>query len=167
MADGYAYYPRSSPPPAQTMSNVSPRNASLEVQRPLRNEQGDNLEQSKKNTISTSFFHFSARSKASGQCRSAVLNWSECLSLPYLAPSTRLSKANRYLRWIDCSRMHAPHALFVWTCSRSHNDLRHFIGDLLLSASPAAQSAANGFFFFFFFLLSIAQRIGSKPLPPI
>ena len=58
MGDGYAHYPRSSPLPAQTMPSVSPRDASLEVQRPLRNEQGDNLEQSKKNTISTSFFLF-------------------------------------------------------------------------------------------------------------
>ena len=54
----------------QTMSSVSRRDASLDVQRPLRNEQGDNfdLEQSKKNTIST-FLSFSARSKVGGRCR--------------------------------------------------------------------------------------------------
>ena len=57
MADGRAHDPRSSPQPAQTMSSVSRRDASLEVQHPLRNEQEDNLEQSNKNTIST-FFPF-------------------------------------------------------------------------------------------------------------
>ena len=45
MADGYAHYPRSSPQPAQTVPSVSRRDASLEVQRQLRNEQGDNLEE--------------------------------------------------------------------------------------------------------------------------
>ena len=81
MADGYAHYPRSSPQPAQTMSSVSRRDASLEVQHPLQNEQGDNLEQSNKIRFLL-FFSFSARSKAGGWCSSTVSNWSECLSLP-------------------------------------------------------------------------------------
>ena len=58
MADGYAHYPRSFPQPVQTMSSVSRRDASLEVQRPLRNEHGDNLAQSKNDTISTFFLSF-------------------------------------------------------------------------------------------------------------
>ena len=58
MADSYAHYPRSSPQPVQTMSSVSRRDASLEVQRPLQNEHGDNLAQSKNDTISTFFFQF-------------------------------------------------------------------------------------------------------------
>ena len=66
MANGYAHYPRSSPQPAQTMSSVSRRDASLEVQRPLRNEQGDNLEQSKKATISTFFLFLHAQKRAAG-----------------------------------------------------------------------------------------------------
>ena len=83
MADGCAHYPHSSPQPAQTMSSVSRRGASLEVQHPLRNEQGDNLEQSNKK-YDFYFFSFSARSKAcaGGWCSSTVSNWSECLSLP-------------------------------------------------------------------------------------
>ena len=55
--------------------------------------------------------------------------------------------------------------------SRSRNDLQHFSGDLLLSASAAVRLVDGRafclffFFFFFFFLLSIAQRIRSKPPP--
>ena len=65
------------------VSSVSRRDASPEVQRPLQNEHGDNLAQSKNDTISTLFFFsFSACSKADGRCRSTVLNWSKCLSLP-------------------------------------------------------------------------------------
>ena len=82
MADGYAHYPRSSPQPAQTMSSVPPRDASLEVQRPFRNEQGDNLEQSKNDTIST-FLFFSVFLHAQKRTAGVDLsNWSECLSLP-------------------------------------------------------------------------------------
>ena len=127
MADGYAHCPRSSPQPVQTMSSVSHRDASLEVQHPLRNEHGENLPQSKNNTISTFFLSFSARSKADGWCRFTVLNWSECLSLPIQRLQlTWPSKANQYLRWIDCSRMHASPVFFAQTCSRSRNDLRNF-----------------------------------------
>ena len=94
-------YPRSSP----QMSSVLYRDASLNVQRPLRNEQGDSLEQSKKNAIFTffPFYCFTARSKAGG--RSVELE--RVAVIAYLAPSTWASKANRYLRWI---RMHAPPA---------------------------------------------------------
>ena len=73
------------------------------------------------------FLSFSAHSKADGRCRSTVLNWSECLSLPIKRLQlTWPSKANQYMRWIDCSRMHAPPAFFAQTCLRSRNDLRHF-----------------------------------------
>ena len=135
------------------------RDASLKVQRPLWNEQGDMLEPRRK----TRLFAFCARSKAGDQCRSPVSNWSKFLS----APSTWPSKANRYLRWIVCSCMHAPPAFFAWTCSRSCNYLRHFIRDFLLTASAAARLVDSRAFFlsFFFFLLSIAQRIGSWPPP--
>ena len=50
--------------------------------------------------------------------------------------------------------------------ARSRNDLQHFIGDLLLSASAAVRLVdGRAFGLFFFFLLSIAQRIRSKPPP--
>ena len=58
MADGYAHYPRSFAQPVQPMSSVSRRDASLEVQHPLRNEHGNNLAQSKNDTISTFFSQF-------------------------------------------------------------------------------------------------------------
>ena len=60
------------------MSSVSRRGASLDVQRPLRNEQGDNfdLEQSKKNTISTFFLFLHAQKWVAGvdECRSGCLS---------------------------------------------------------------------------------------------
>ena len=95
----------------------------------------------------TRLFAFRARSKAGDRCRSPVSNWSKFLS----APSTWPSKANRYLLWIVCSCMHAPPAFFAWTCSRSRNYLRHFIGDFLLTASAAARLVDNRAFFLFFF----------------
>ena len=81
MADGYAHYPRSSQQPAQTMSSVSRRDASLEVQHPLQNEQGDNLEQSKKNTISTFFLFLHAQKWVAGvdECRTEA---DACHALP-------------------------------------------------------------------------------------
>ena len=74
MADGRAHDPRSSPQPAQTMSSVSRRDASLEVQHPLRNEQEDNLEQSNKNAISTFLLFRTVNSRQPGveQCRTGV-----------------------------------------------------------------------------------------------
>ena len=66
---GFQWNPHSSSRPAQIMRlSHACRNTSLEVQRPLRKEQGDNLEQSK-NTIFT-LLSFSACSKADGRCRS-------------------------------------------------------------------------------------------------
>ena len=53
------------------------------------------------------FLSFSARSKADGRCRSTVLNWSECLSLPIKRLQlTWPSKANRdsAMDWLQ------PHA---------------------------------------------------------
>ena len=52
-----APYLRSSPQPAQTMSYVSRRDASMEVQLLLQNEQEDNLEQLNKNMIFFLFLH--------------------------------------------------------------------------------------------------------------
>ena len=50
---------------AKTVSSISRRDASPEVQRPLRNEQGDNLEEINNFYFS---FSFSAHSKADGGC---------------------------------------------------------------------------------------------------
>ena len=70
MADGHAHYPRYSQQLLKQCRLSHAGTLPLDVQRPLRNEQGDNfdLEQSKKNTIST-FLSFSARSEVSGRCR--------------------------------------------------------------------------------------------------
>ena len=131
--------------------------ASLEVQHPLRNEQEDNLEQSNKNMISTFFPFPHGQKQAAGvvlQCRTGV---SACHCL-------QPGKANQYLRWIDCSRMHAPSAFFAWTCLRSRNDLRHWLY-WTFALICKRHSAIGWWSRFFFFLLSIAQRIGSKPPP--
>ena len=113
------------------------------------------------------FFSFSARSKVGSWCSSTVSNWSECLPLP----STWPSKANQFMRWIDCSRMHAPSAFFAWTCLRSRNDLRHFILLEICSYLQAPQRdqlmVAFFFFFFFFFYCRSHNESGPNPLPPI
>ena len=92
----------------------------------------------------------------------------------YLAPSiiTWPSKANRYLRWIDCSRMHAPPAFFARTCLRSRNDLRQF--NLLEICSQCKHHSAisraflSFFFFFFFFFVNVdrtTNRVQTPSLP--
>ena len=118
MADGYAHYPRSSPQPAQTMSSVLYRDASLNVRRPLRNEQGDSLEQLKKNAIFTffPFYCFTARSKAGG--RSVELE--RVAVIAYLAPSTWASKSiiSQSISAMDLDGsacMHHPPVNFAWT----------------------------------------------------
>ena len=166
MADGYAHYPCSSQQPAQTMSSVSRRYASLEVQRPLRNEQGDNLEQSKKNTISTflSFLHAQKWVASVDECRTEV---DSCHALPIWRLQPGLQKPID-----DISDGSAPPSFFfAWTCLRSRNDFQHFIGDMLLSASAAVRLVdGRALFFLFLFLFFYCRshnESGPNPLPPI
>ena len=115
---------------------------------------------------------FSARSKRAAsvdlQC------WTGGSACHCLFSAFNLAFKSQSIFAMDRLQLHAcTSRLFASTCSSSCNDLRHFPGDLLWSAIAAARWVAGRacffffFFFFFFFLLSIAQRIGSKPLPPI
>ena len=83
--------------------------------------------------------------------------------ITYLTPSTwpSIKKSQSTRSAMDL------HLLPFLLGSRLRNDLQHFIGDLLLSASAAVRLVDGRAFclFSFFFLLSIAQRIRSKPPP--
>ena len=130
-------------------------------QHPLRNEQEDNLEQSNKNTISTFFPFLHGQKQAAGvvlKCRTGV-SACHCLQPGLQKPINICDES------IDCSRMHAPSAFFAWTCLRSRNDLRHFIGHLLLSASAAARSVDGRAFFFFFTVDRTTNRVQTPSLP--
>ena len=132
-------------------------------QHPLRNEQEDNLEQLNKNTISTFFPFPHGQKQAAGvvlKCRTGV-SACHCLQPGFQKPINICDES------IDWSRMHAPSAFFAWTCLRSRNDLRPFIGHLLLSASAAARSVDGRTFFFFFFYCRSHNESGPNPLPPI
>ena len=121
---------------------------------------------SKKNTISTSFFSFlHARNRRPGgvdlHCRTGA---SACHCL--------ISAFNLTFKCHAAAAcMHLP-PFFALTCSRLHNDLRQFIGDLLYLKAPRDRSTVALVFFFYFyfycflfFLHLLAQRIGSKPPP--
>ena len=155
------------------------RDASLEVQRPLWNEQGDNLKQSKKNTSSTCSFLFLFLHADIAQKRPAGVD------IPILSVELELvptSAFNSYKAQSTSANDRRLHACTRWLPWRSENDSQHF-RDMTLQAPPP-------FFFLIFFLrrrwrkegeeerenelriwdkiflLSIAQRIGSKPPPP-
>ena len=126
----------------------------------------NNLEQSKKIRFLPFFLFLHAQKWVASvdECRTEA---NACHALPIWRLQSGLQKPID-----DISDGPAPPAFFfAWTCSRSRNDLQHFIGDLLLSASAAVRLVDGRaflllfFFFFFFFLLSIAQRIRSKPPP--
>ena len=122
---------------------------SLNVQRSLQNEQGDNLEQSK-NTFSTFFFSFCTQwSKAGGWCRSTRC-WTELSA--YLTFFNLAFKST-----IDIC-VHQP----PW---RLGNDSQHLFGDWTLRVPPAA--LLIGAFFFFFFYCRSHNESGPNPLPPI
>ena len=133
---------------------------SLAGQRPLQNEQGDLLEpREEKQDFFLLFLH--AQKRAAGVDLQCPANWSKFLS----APSTWPSKANRYLGWIVCSCMHAPAAFFAWTCSRSRNDLRRFIGDFLFNNCKRRSAIGRRSCFFFFFFLTV-DRTTNRVLTP-
>ena len=94
------------------------------------------------------------------ECRSGCLS---CIT--YLAPSTWPSI------WKSQSTRSAMdlHRLPFLLGSRSRNDLQHFIGDLLLSASAAVRLVDGRAFclFFFFFYCRSHNESGPNPLPPI
>ena len=122
-----------------------------------------NLEQTKKPTIST-FFSFHARSKTGGRCRSTAWNWSECLSLTFLC--LQLSKANRYLRWIDCSRMPATPipSFFAWICFPFQD---HTMTGLRFALICKGHSALGWGLCLFFFHCRSHNESGLNPLPSI
>ena len=62
----------------------------------------------------------------------------------------------------------APPAFFAWNCSRSRNDLQHFIGDLLLSASAAVRLVDGRAFFVFLvvFLFTVDRTTNQVQTPP-
>ena len=115
------------------------------------------------------FFSFSARSKAGGRCRSAVLNLSEWLCLCSVVnlafKRQSISSMNRLQS--DHS-MHPVPFFFAWICWRSRHDFRQFFWDLLLSASAsAAAGSGNGraSFFFFFTVDRTTNRVQTPSLP--
>ena len=87
--------------------------------------------------------------------------------IAYFAPS----KANRYLRWIDCSRActSCPFSSFCLDLFEIAQRLATLCRRFALICKPHSAIGRRWFFFFFFFfsffLLSIAQQIGSKPPP--
>ena len=93
------------------------RDASLEVQRPLQKEKGDNLKQLKKSTISTLFFSFSACSKADGRCRSTRCRTGASASAFSLAFKSAIDICRSTASRSAC--VHLP----PW---RSDNDPEHF-----------------------------------------
>ena len=147
------------------MSSVSPRDASLEVQRPLRNEQGDNLEQPKKNTISTSFFLFLRAQKRAASVD--LLCWTGASACHCLFSAFNLAFKSQSISAMDrlqpdaCSS--CPFSSFCLDLFEIAQRLVTLYRRFALICKP--RSAIGFFFFFFFFLLSIAQRIGSKPPP--
>ena len=169
MADHYAQYPRSSPQRAQTMSSVSRRDASREVQRPLRNEQGDNLEQLKKIRFHL-FFSFSARSKAGGRCRSAVLNLSECLCLFRFF---NLAFKRQSISVMNCSRIIActpppppPPPSFLLGFVEDHAmTFDNFLEICSYLQAPQRDRATVALPFFFFTVDRTTNRVQAPSLP--
>ena len=151
---------------SQTMSSVSRRDASLDVQRPLRNEQGDNfdLEQSKKNTISTFLLFLHAQKWVAGvdECR---IEADACHALPIWRLQPGLQKP------IDeISDGSAPPAFFAWF------EIAQWLATLywrfaLICKRRSAIGRRSRFFVFFSFSFFLYCRShnesGPNPLPPI
>ena len=163
----YAHYPRSSQQPTQTMSSVSRRDASLEVQRPLWNEQGDNLEQSKKNTTST-FLSISARSKvawAAGvdECRTEA-------DARHALPFNWRLQPGLQKPIDDISDGSPPPAFFCLDLFEIAQWLAtlYWRFALICKRRSAIGRRSRFFFSFFFFLYCRSHKeSGPNPLPPI
>ena len=146
------------------MSSVSHRDAYLEFQRPWRNEQGDNLEQSKKIRFLLFFLFLHAQKWVAGvdECQTEA---DACHALPIWRLQSGLQKPID-----DISDGSAPPAFFCLDLFEIAQWLatlywRFALKKWVLSASAAVRLVDGCACFFFFFLLSIAQRIRSKPPP--
>ena len=145
---------------------ISRRDTSLEVQRPLRNEQGDNFEENK--TISTLVFLFlQAKKRTAGVDLQSPTGASACNSL---FSAFNLAFNNICDKAIAASWMHLP-PFFAWICSRSRNDLRHFYWRFLFICKRCSWSVDGRtcffFFFFFFFYWRSHNESGPNTLTPI
>ena len=127
------------------------RDASLEVQRPLWNEQRDNLKQSKKNTSSTCSFLFLFLHADIAQKRPAGVD------IPILSVELErvpTSAFNSYKAQSTSANDRRLHARTRWLPWRSENDSQHF-RDMTLQAPPP-------FFYFNFFFWGDEERKARK-----
>ena len=165
MADGHAHYPRSSQQPAQTISSASRRDASLEVQCPLQNEQGDNLEQSKKNTISTFFLFLHAQKWVAGvdECR---IEADACHALPIWRPQPGMAFKSQSMR--SAMDLHLLPFLLGIVRDRAMT-WNTFLEICSYLQAPQCDwlTVALFFFFFFFFYCRSHSESGPNPLPPL
>ena len=87
-----------------------------------------------------------------------------CYALPTwrLQPGLQFKKANRLMR----SAMDL-HLLPFLLGARSRNDLQHFIGDLLLSASAAVRLVDGRAFCLFFFFYTVDRTTNQVQTPSL